>query len=146
MPSGRSSGTQRVRPHVTPQEAIATAVDTKEQRNPRVAWGEPKEATPLKPPVTRINGESTGPALSPDAEPDLIIPSLSSRPLHTSSVDPRNDRSASNPLREDIRIEPVTPVMLIDSDSATISNDRPAAPTVSSGSPGTVRSNPLRRN
>jgi hypothetical protein len=145
-PSGRSSGAIRVRPRATAQDAIATPADAKEQRNQRVSWGEPKEATPLKPAATRINGDSAGPGLSPDAEPDLIIPSLSSRPLRTSNVDSRNDRSASNPLREDIRIETVTPVMLIDSDSATISSDRPAGPAVASGSAGTVRSNPLRRN
>ncbi|HEY2882263.1 MAG TPA: hypothetical protein VGJ15_07505 [Pirellulales bacterium] len=112
-----------------------------------------------EPATTRIRAGNSGfvKPTTPDREPDLFLPSLSARPLQTSSLDARSARpTAGNPLRStandiargsttgtSVSSDSAVPASFNDADTSDIFEAPPVAATPT---PSTMRANPLRRN
>ncbi len=99
-PSGSSS---RIKPRTLGIGAISGGIDSRS-----------RDSTLLKFSASPSAAESPL-LISPDSEPELLVPSLSSRPL-SSNADLKTERSPSNPLR-DLRADPVLPASLMDVES-----------------------------
>jgi hypothetical protein len=135
-PSNRPSGSFRARPRLPVDESVA-GVESKS-----------KDVTTLKLPVVRPSATTDSPLLiAPENEPDLLVPSLSSRPLHSASSTSSTisiDRATGNPLRDQSRGDAVQTASLSELDSTPLA-DPAARLTISKGLTGAARENPLRR-
>jgi hypothetical protein len=78
------------------------------------------QAAAPKPLRLRIDVDDFSRPLSPDQEPQLIVPALASRPLNSINADLSSQRAAAdsgNPLRTDFGARAVVPTTLTNSDS-----------------------------
>ncbi len=144
-PQGGSSSSLRNRLRGVAFEGFAAAGEMKDPRAGRSQSAERKDTSSLiiaSPRNARINTWMN----SPDQEPELIVPSLASRPLAAEPVGTASERSsAGNPLRTEpagagLSGRGVVPAVALDTDRSAGEADRAELGTMSAS----ARTNPLR--
>jgi hypothetical protein len=144
-PTGRSSGVLRIRAQAANLPSSAFAPEKADSlRTPRWSSSESKDIDATPTARIRIGNNVFNRQIAPDQEPDLLLPSLSTRPMAMANSDNRSIRSATgNPLRIDTASPIVQPATYVDPDP-TASDDARFPSSAASGTTAS-RVNPLRR-
>jgi hypothetical protein len=119
-PPGGSSMTPKPMFHTPSTKSVSTASNAHALSGLSVAKSDATSAA--KPLRLRIDVDDFTRPISPDQEPELIVPSLASRPLATVNLDTASPRTpasntSGNPLRTDLGVGTVVNTNLINSDS-----------------------------
>ncbi len=143
-PPGRSSAVPKIRVQTASLPSAAFVPErTDTLHTQRWTSSETKDIAATPAARVRIGNDVFNRPIVPEQEPDLLLPSLSTRPLAVASSDARGIRTAAgNPLRTDGGSVAVQPAAYVDADPPAADDGRAAssAPSLSSS-----RVNPLRR-
>ena len=142
-PPGRSSAIPKVRVQAGVLPSTSFMPEKMDLRGQRWTSSESRDIELTSPARVRIANDRFNRSIVPDQEPDMLIPSLSTRPLASSSPDVRGIRIANgNPLRSELSTGAAQMATYVEPEPIAIEENHVST---SAASASAAKANPLRR-